>query len=236
MSEKRFVEHVMGMPITLVLRGGGDAGAREAWSAVTRELRWVDEVFSTYRQDSFVSRLGRGEIFLDDCPPEVAEVMRLGEAARRISAGAFYVWLPDARGGLRLDPSGVVKGWAVQRAADLIQHDDFCLSAGGDMVCRSAGEPWRVGIEHPLDPSRLVAVVPVAKRRGGHQRYRPPRSTPDRRTDGHGPEGDRQRHGCRAHIDLDRHRRDRRVRHGRQLRGVAEFPNRPSRSRGLGRR
>ena len=38
-----------------------------------------------------------------------------------------------------LDPSGVVKGWAVQRAArafDALADTDVCLSAGGDMVCR----------------------------------------------------------------------------------------------------
>jgi thiamine biosynthesis lipoprotein len=67
-----------------------------------------------------------------------------------------------------LDPTGVVKGWAVERAADhlrALDSTDFCLSAGGDMVCRTldpAAAPWRIGIEHPHDPSRLVAVVPVA--------------------------------------------------------------------------
>jgi thiamine biosynthesis lipoprotein len=60
-----------------------------------------------------------------------------------------------------------VKGWAVQRAAatfEALEETDFCLSAGGDMVCRtqSAGSPgWRIGIEDPREPGRVVAVVPV---------------------------------------------------------------------------
>jgi thiamine biosynthesis lipoprotein len=65
------------------------------------------------------------------------------------------------------DPSGVVKGWAVERAAAALralEATDFCLSAGGDMVCRTldpATPPWRIGIEHPFDTSMLVAVVPL---------------------------------------------------------------------------
>ncbi|MEZ5185188.1 MAG: FAD:protein FMN transferase [Candidatus Nanopelagicales bacterium] len=161
MTERRFVEHVMGMPITMVLRGAESALAEAAWRAVIDELRWVDEVFSTYRDDSWISRLGRGEVGVRDCPPEVDEVLSLGRTAYRASGAAFSVWLPDADGRSRFDPSGVVKGWAVERAAGHVGHPDFCLSAGGDMVCRTDDRPWRVGIEHPLDPARLVAVVPV---------------------------------------------------------------------------
>jgi thiamine biosynthesis lipoprotein len=131
------------------------------------ELRDVDRVFSTYRNDSSVSRLGRGEIGVEDCPPEVAEVLLLGAAAEEESAGAFSVWLPGPDGHRRLDPSGVVKGWAVERAAEhlrLLEDTDFCLSAGGDMTCRTldpAGAPWRIGVEDPADPGRILAVIPV---------------------------------------------------------------------------
>lgn len=148
---RRYVDFVMGMPVSLAVHQ--PAGA--AWDAVMAELRWVDEVFSTHRPDSFISRLGRGEIALIDCPPEVAEVLAIGAAAEHVSHGAFSIWRPG------LDPAGVVKGWAVDRAARHLRGSDFCLSAGGDMVCRSHGEPWRVGIENPLDPQQLIATVPV---------------------------------------------------------------------------
>jgi thiamine biosynthesis lipoprotein len=155
----------MGMPVSLALRGRHCEGeaADAAWTDAVARLRHVDSVFSTYREDSWISRLGRGEVALDDCPPEVAEVLSLGERARRESDGAFDVRRPDGV----LDPSGVVKGWAISRAAQLFTHldqTDVCLSAGGDMVCRTAapGSPgWRIGIEDPADPSRTVAVVPV---------------------------------------------------------------------------
>lgn len=176
----RRVGHVMGMPISLALRGrhAGDLESEGAWVEAIATLRDVDRVFSTYRTDSFVSRLDAGRLDLRDCPPEVAEVLAVGERARRESGGAF-----DVRRGGRLDPSGVVKGWAVERAARPLRRladTDFCLSAGGDMVCHVADParaPWRIGVEDPHDPMRVVAVVPVRHgavatsglaHRGGH--------------------------------------------------------------------
>ena len=75
----RYVEHVMGMPISLALRGrhAADDDARAAWQAVLDDLRAADRIFSSYRPDSAVSRLARGELHLDECPPEVGEVLDL---------------------------------------------------------------------------------------------------------------------------------------------------------------
>ena len=165
----RYVEHVMGMPISLALRGRhtDDDAARAAWAETLMVLRDVDRVFSTYRPDSFVSRLGRCELGLEDCPPEVVEVVELGAAAERDSGGAFSIRLPGPDGTDVLDPSGVVKGWAVERAAEPLRalpDTNFCLSAGGDMTCRTVGPdspPWRIGVEDPADLRRLIAIVPV---------------------------------------------------------------------------
>ena len=158
----RKVEHVMGMPISLALRGrhAGDARGDAAWAAALDVLRAADRTFSTYRADSVISRINRGD--LADTPPEIAEVLAIGAAAERSSGGAFAV----RRGGV-LDPSGVVKGWAAERAAaalEALPDTDFCLSAGGDITCRTAdpaARPWRIGIEDPWDPTKLVAVVPL---------------------------------------------------------------------------
>ena len=158
----RRVEHVMGMPISLALRGrhAGDARGEAAWAAALAVLRAADRTFSTYRADSVISRMNRGVPV--DTPPEVADVLAIGAAAERSSGGAFAL----RRDGV-LDPSGVVKGWAAERAAvalAALPDTDFCLSAGGDITCRTgdpAAAPWRIGIEDPRDPTRIVAVVPI---------------------------------------------------------------------------
>jgi thiamine biosynthesis lipoprotein len=137
---ERRVEQLMGMPINLALRGPLATGARadRAWESILEQLREVDRTFSTYREDSVISRLGRGEIGLADCPPELQEVLDLGERARVESDGAFDVRRPGPSGRIELDPS--------------------------DMVCRSRmtdSPGWQVGVEDPLDPTRVVAVIPI---------------------------------------------------------------------------
>ena len=168
---RRYVAQLMGMPVSCALRGRhtDDTAAREAWERCVAELTEVDRVFSTYREDSTISRLARGEIGLADCPSEVHEVLALGELARAASGGAFDVRRPGPDGVPTLDPSGVVKGWAVQRASAHLRalpDTDVCLSAGGDMVCHVADDSrpaWRVGIEDPHDPHQLLATVEVRR-------------------------------------------------------------------------
>ena len=132
----------MGMPVRV--EGDVHAGRVFAW------LRWVDATFSTYRADSEISRLGRGE--LDDPHPLVREVLARCEALRRETDGYF-----DVRAAGRLDPSGYVKGWAVERAA-ASGRGRFLIDAGGDVVLRGA---WRVGIRHPYERDRLAAAITV---------------------------------------------------------------------------
>ena len=165
----RAVEQVMGLPISIALRGrhaGTPAGAA-AWTAIVRDLRAVDRAFSTYRPDSWISRHNAGERL--DPPPEAAEVLALAETARIESGGAFDVRRTGRGPEGSLDLDGVVKGWAIQRAALRLRDldgTDSCLSGGGDLVCWSAdpdGRPWQIGIEHPLDPQQLVARLPVRR-------------------------------------------------------------------------
>ncbi|ETK32604.1 FAD:protein FMN transferase [Microbispora sp. ATCC PTA-5024] len=158
----RHVEHVMGTVFSFDIRGR-EPGDRVAVEAVTEAVAWlhrVDETFSTYRLDSPVSRLGRGEITLPECPPEVSEVLRLCEEMSALSNGYF-----TARPGGRLDPSGMVKGWAIEQASRILSCAglaDHCVNGGGDVQAAGSpapGRPWRVGIAHPLRPGMIATVV-----------------------------------------------------------------------------
>ena len=150
------VRHIMGMPIGIDLADadGVDVETAFAW------LRHVDATFSTYRDDSDINRLDRGELTVAECRPEVDEVLRRCMALERATHGYFSV-----RPAGRLDPSGYVKGWAVaEAAARLVAAGarSFCINAGGDVVARGRPAPdrlWRVGIRHPEALDRLAAVV-----------------------------------------------------------------------------
>jgi thiamine biosynthesis lipoprotein len=123
-------------------------------------LRWVDTTFSTYRADSEISRLGRGDIDRAACAPEVRAVLDRCERLRAASNGFF-----DHERHRRLDPSGLVKGWAIDRASALLRSagiDNHLVNGGGDI--RAVGRPsperaWRLGIAHPAKPMTLLARV-----------------------------------------------------------------------------
>ncbi|WP_413761385.1 FAD:protein FMN transferase [Streptomyces sp. MMBL 11-3] len=157
------VEHVMGLPVSLRIEGAGRGADADAVAAADRVFAWLREAdaqFSPFLPDSEVSRLDRGEVSADGVSPDLAEVLDLCERYRVESGGAFQVRLP----GRGLDPCAVVKGWAVQRGAELLRAAGvsvFCLNAGGDVVV--AGRPWRVGVRHPERADRVCAVVEVAE-------------------------------------------------------------------------
>ncbi|GHH75251.1 FAD:protein FMN transferase [Streptomyces sulfonofaciens] len=150
----------MGTVFSFDVRDPVTPAVRRALAESVAWLHHVDEVFSTYRPDSVISRLGRGEMPRRRCGPEVAEVLRLCEEAERASGG----WFSPTAGG-RLDPSGLVKGWAVDRASDLLYEAGAhrtCVNGGGDVRLRgepAPGVPWRIGIADPSRPGWLMAVV-----------------------------------------------------------------------------
>ncbi len=154
----KHTEHVMGTVFSIHVLDAGDWSA--AIGEVVADLHWVDETFSTYRLDSEISRLGRGEIRLRDCPPAVAEVLDLCAHVQATSDGYFAATMRGV-----LDPSGLVKGWAIARASALLSAAgaaSHAVNGGGDMQlvgARPEGLPWRVGITHPLEPGALATVV-----------------------------------------------------------------------------
>jgi thiamine biosynthesis lipoprotein len=152
------VRHIMGMPIGIDVRDADGVDVEPAFDW----LREVDAIFSTYREDSDISRLDRGELTLAECRPEVDEVLTRCLELERATRGFFSV-----RAAGRLDPSGLVKGWAVAGAADRLAAagvEHCCINAGGDIVARGRPAPdrrWRVGIRHPTELDQLAAVVDV---------------------------------------------------------------------------
>jgi len=169
------VEQIMGMPILIDVRDPDvDPAVLDrafAW------LRQVDARFSTYMTDSEISRLNRGELILADVHPDVREVLARCEELRAETGGYFDIRAPSLASGETaaspagatgsVDPSGLVKGWAVARAAAILDEAgarNYCINAGGDIAARGrpAPEPhWRIGIQHPLLRDQLAAVVAI---------------------------------------------------------------------------
>jgi thiamine biosynthesis lipoprotein len=149
------VEQIRGMPIVVEVRDG-DAPLDEVFDWFRR----VDDTFSTYKPDSEISRVARGE---SPASPEVRAILDRCEQLRVQTNGYF-----DAYAGGTLDPSGLVKGWAVDRAAAILERaglTDFSIAAGGDVVVRGGALPeptWRVGIQHPRDRAAIALAIELS--------------------------------------------------------------------------
>jgi thiamine biosynthesis lipoprotein len=156
----RHVEHVMGTVFSFDVRHPDSPELRAALARAVAWLHHVDTVFSTYKPDSQISRLRRGEQVEEPYLGEVTEVLRLCREAEQVSGG----WFTTTPGGL-LDPSALVKGWSVERASRMLSEAGLHrhgINGGGDVRLSGGaapGRPWRTGIADPLAPGRIVAVV-----------------------------------------------------------------------------
>jgi thiamine biosynthesis lipoprotein len=128
--------------------------------AVEEELDRIDSVFSTYRADSQIARLADGRDDFGTCSTDVLEVLELCDEAACLTGGVFDAWHSG-----RFDPTGLVKGWAVARVADLLAaagSTRHAVNGGGDVLvaadpCRE--DPWRIGVNGGLRGRLLGAVT-----------------------------------------------------------------------------
>ncbi len=150
---------IMGMQVVLTIPG--EVATPADFEAVFAHFVAVDDRFSPFKPDSEISRINRGEIATQDYSAQMTEIFALSEKTKLESAGFFNICRPD---GL-IDPCGIVKGWAIHKAACLLRERDienFCVEAGGDVQCHgvnAAGEEWRVGIRSPFNSGKLIKML-----------------------------------------------------------------------------
>ncbi len=148
----------MGMPIEIEIVG---EEVHEAIEGAFAYLRSVDERFSTYKEESEISQINRGEIALEEASTAMSEVCALAEKTKNESQGYFDIRQPDGV----LDPSGIVKGWAIRNTAERIRRagfENYFVNAGGDIALGGRNEDggeWSVGIRNPFAIDEIVKVV-----------------------------------------------------------------------------
>jgi thiamine biosynthesis lipoprotein len=151
---------LMGMPITVEILDPGVTS--EQLDRVFDYFATVDERFSTYKEESEISRINRGELLPEQYSDEMKTILSLCEQTKQQTGGYFDI----AHDG-RLDPSGIVKGWAIQQAADRLSASgwqNFYVDAGGDIQVAGTkeGHPWRVGIRNPFEREEYVKVLALS--------------------------------------------------------------------------
>jgi FAD:protein FMN transferase len=151
----------MGMPVTLEVIDPNVTA--DVFDTVYAYFTYVDEKFSTYKDTSEISAINRGELTPDRMSNDMRTIFALAEQTREATNGYFDI----LHNGL-YDPSGIVKGWAIYHAAELLHRKDFknfYVDAGGDVEAvgkNDRGAEWRVGIRNPFNTDEIVKVVGIS--------------------------------------------------------------------------
>ena len=152
----------MGMPITVEIV---DACARqEDLDHVFAYFVSIDEIFSTYKETSEITKINRGELQVSQYSAEMKTILALSAQTKAETHGYFDIWHNGV-----CDPAGIVKGWAIHNAAQMLKasgFQHFYVDAGGDIevVGYKDGNLWRVGIRNPFNRAENVKILALTDR------------------------------------------------------------------------
>ena len=148
----------MGMPITVEVVS--DLATPDLFDGVFAFFATVDANYSPFKPDSLVARIDSGELSLNAADNEMQDILWLANLTERQTNGYFTVWHNG-----RFNPSGIVKGWAIYQAAEIVREagfSDFYVDAGGDVQVygrNPQAQPWQIGIRNPFDQTQIVKTL-----------------------------------------------------------------------------
>ena len=147
----------MGMPVTIIC--SDDTLDSEAFEETFNFFKKIDAAYSPYIESSDVTKINNGQLQEKDYSKELRDILKLADTTKQQANGYFDVWHKGS-----FDPSGIVKGWAIQQAATIIAKytHNFYIEAGGDIQVTGvspSGKPWKIGIRNPFDRAQNIAVA-----------------------------------------------------------------------------
>jgi len=152
----------MDMPITVEIV---DAVNPSIVNAVYAYFSSIDRRFSTFRDDSEITAINSGRLRPESASEDMKHILFLSQKTKEETSGYF-----DINRNGKMDPSGLVKGWAIWQAAHML-HDagcnNFYIDAGGDIqvaVMSSSQKQWTVGIRNPFNTKQIVKRIKISEK------------------------------------------------------------------------
>lgn len=149
---------IMGMPITIEIVDNQNFG--NIFSEIFDYFTYIDETFSTYKPTSEISQINLKKKLIKDVSSDVLEVLKLSEVTKKETKGYFNI---EKSG--KLDPSGLVKGFAIYKASKILKNkgfENFYINAGGDIQVSGKNknnENWRTGIQNPFNKNEIIKIL-----------------------------------------------------------------------------
>lgn len=146
----------MGTPVIVEIRN--EEARQEFFDEVFDYFKYVDQKFSTYKEDSEITAINNKKIEKENMSEDMKTVFKLSEETKRLTNGYFDIITPSGS----YDTSGLVKGWAILNASNILKNrgiKNFYVEAGGDIQTHGRNEkeePWCIGIQNPFNKKREV--------------------------------------------------------------------------------
>ncbi len=149
---------LMGMPITIEI---ADKNALLSdINEIYEYFKLIDQKFSTYKKNSEISRINGGRLKINDASRDVKLIFKLANKTKKETQGYFDIYHEK-----KIDPSGIVKGWAIFNAANQLLkkgYKNLYIDAGGDIQSygkNNKGIDWSIGIRNPFNQSEIIKVI-----------------------------------------------------------------------------
>ena len=156
-------ETIMAMPVIVDIN---EPNIDESiFSEIFKYLRYIDDKFSTYKNNSEIEKINRGEISYKEYSNDMKTILKLSEKTKKETNGYFDI---DHNG--KLDPSGIVKGFAIYKASQILKkkgYKNFYIEIAGDIEISGLNDQnkkWRVGIENPFNRKEIVKVLELTNK------------------------------------------------------------------------
>ena len=144
--------------MTITIEIADDYADKKIFRKIFSYFKQIDKKFSTYKENSEISKINRGELPKKEWSSEMKEVFKLSEETKRETGGYFDIQRPNGN----YDTSGLVKGWAILKATDILKENgfkNFYIDAGGDIQTfgkNDKNEPWKIGIRNPFKTEEII--------------------------------------------------------------------------------
>lgn len=143
------------MPIQITYEGAED-GVLETQIALSFDK--LDKQFSTYSKTSDVILFSKHKLPVNRQDLLFKKVFLDCTHWNQKTSGAF-----DAFYGKQYDPSGYVKGLAIEHAARMMSENGinhYIINASGDVVTASSSDhSWNIGLQHPLNKRASIGAI-----------------------------------------------------------------------------
>ena len=142
-----------------------DPVSSSVFDEIYNYFSYIDTTFSTFKITSEITKINEGKLDKQRYSKDIKTILALCEQTKQETDGFF-----DIKRNGKLDPSGLVKGWAINNAATMLKQKgltNYYVDAGGDIQVsghNDKGNPWTVGIRNPFNIKEVVKVLRIVSK------------------------------------------------------------------------